>query len=296
MNTVHRLLDEAFAGVEVTPELADLKEEMRADLMARAADLEAGGISPGDAAQRAFDELGDVPAVIAEVAGQDPSATTGPPTHSQLMAANKVRPKPAYVVSVVVASVVGAALVTLAALGLADVLSLATGAILGWLAGAALAVGWIVGASLVQETTTNHPMPPARALGYGAASTLAAFGLGLVAVVVFGDLEAWAYALAGLALVVAAAVFAGLGATQTNRKKAWVRELHRASLEHDRFEQDPAAAARFGIYTVVIWVLAFLAFVILGFTAGWLWALLSFVAAVAVTMLVLARMLFADRA
>ena len=38
---VHRLLDEAFAGVLMTPDLQDLKEEMRANLVARTGEIEA---------------------------------------------------------------------------------------------------------------------------------------------------------------------------------------------------------------------------------------------------------------
>ena len=40
------------------------------------------------------------------------------------------------------------------------------------------AVAWIVGDSLVQETTTNHPMPSGRAAGYAVASFLTVYGLG----------------------------------------------------------------------------------------------------------------------
>ena len=40
MNTdIHRLLDEAFAGVEMTPDAQDLKEEVRANLLERVAEL-----------------------------------------------------------------------------------------------------------------------------------------------------------------------------------------------------------------------------------------------------------------
>ena len=34
---IHRLLDEAFAGIEMTPDAQDLKEEVRANLVARTA-------------------------------------------------------------------------------------------------------------------------------------------------------------------------------------------------------------------------------------------------------------------
>ena len=62
MNTdIHRLLDEAFAGVDMTPDAQDLKEEVRANLVARTAELEAAGKSSSDAARDAIAELGDVP-------------------------------------------------------------------------------------------------------------------------------------------------------------------------------------------------------------------------------------------
>ena len=59
MNTdIHRLLDEAFQGVEMTPDAQDLKEEVRANLVARTAELEAAGAAsrrrrpPGDRGAR----------------------------------------------------------------------------------------------------------------------------------------------------------------------------------------------------------------------------------------------------
>ena len=61
---IHRLLDEAFAGIELTPETQDLKEEIRDNLLFRVAELEASGIEPSDAARRAIAELGDLRALV----------------------------------------------------------------------------------------------------------------------------------------------------------------------------------------------------------------------------------------
>jgi hypothetical protein len=52
---IHRLLDEAFAGVEMNPERRDLKEEMRANLVARVAELQSSELARGAAARRAID-------------------------------------------------------------------------------------------------------------------------------------------------------------------------------------------------------------------------------------------------
>ena len=84
---IHRLLDEAFTGIAVTPDIQDLKEEMRGNLVARAAELEAAGEAPEEAARRALAEVGDVRAVIDEMAQ---SGAPAAPWHR-----HRVRPRPA---------------------------------------------------------------------------------------------------------------------------------------------------------------------------------------------------------
>jgi fatty acid desaturase len=91
-------------------------------------------------------------------------------------------------------------------------------------------------------------------------------------------------------------LFAFLGATQTNRHKAWMkREQENAVAVGNRFTEEPETAARFGIYTVVIWLVTFAVIAVLVFTVGWWWAPLAFAGGFAVMMLVLARMLFATK-
>ena len=60
----------------------------------------------------------------------------------------------------------------------------------------------------------------------------------------------------------------------------------------DRFSQDPIAAARFGIYTVIIWVVAITLFIVLSIAVGFVWSWLALVAGLVVFFLVLTRMLF----
>ncbi|GAB2474591.1 permease prefix domain 1-containing protein [Xylanimonas ulmi] len=315
MTTVHRLLDEAFAGVPQSPEVADLKEEMRAGLLDRAAELEASGLSADDAARRAVAELGDVGALVAEVSGAsagrrgaadpapdtapDPVADEGSPAWAvaeRLRALHHVRPRPSFVVSVTLAALVAAGAVAALALVLAGVLALTgTAATFGLSALAAIAAGWIVGSSLRQETTRNHPVPAGRAAGYGTATALAVAGGGVVTTSLLdADLDAGAaWPLGGAVLLVLGALaLTWLGVTQTNRTKAWAREAARAHHGDDRFSQDPAAAARFGMYTAVIWVMAFVVTAVLGVVWTWRWSWLTLVAAWAVTMLLLAQMLF----
>ncbi|MEV4702293.1 permease prefix domain 1-containing protein [Actinoplanes sp. NPDC049316] len=283
---VHRLLDEAFAGVEMGPDQQDLKEEMRGNLVARVTELTATGMAEPAAARRALDELGDVRAILdATESRPGPGEAAWQPP--------RVRPNPAFAVRTVVLSAVAATGLLVLVLA-ATVVDVPLAAQIVAVAFVALAAGAITADALRQETTTNHPVPPARAAGYGTATLLATTGLG----------AAWLYLrdaglpwlVAGALLVVASAVlFTYLGATQTNRHKAWVLR-QQAPYGSDRFTEDPAAAARFGIYTVTVWLVAAAAFVALTLTAGWEWSWLAVVGGFVAMTVLIARMLFAPKA
>jgi hypothetical protein len=280
---IHRLLDEAFAGIAVTPELQDLKEEMRANLVVRVTELEATGLSTEDAAGRAIRELGDIRSLVDDL---ETPGREAPP-----WVRHRVRPKPSYVVRTVVQSVVGVAALTalvLPAVGVAVPIGwqIAAGVVVAMLAGV------IVADALRQETTTNYPVPVARALGYGGATVLALVGAGSAALWLRDQPVAWLVG-GGLTVLLSVVGFTYLGATQTNRHKAWVVRLQTSQQRAgDRFTDDPAAAARFGLYTATIWLVAIAAFAVLSFTVGWAWSWLALLAGVVVMMMTLARMLF----
>jgi MFS family permease len=309
LNTsVHRLLDEAFLGVHMTPEAQDLKEEMRGNLLARTAELEASGVTGEAAARRAIEELGDVRTLMADEAVSDGAVavgtgscgTPGPGgtgTTADVHARHRVRRRPGFVVGVVAAAFVGVGTLIAAVLGGAGVIGVPLQSVVALLLVSALAVGWIVASSLAQETTTNHPMPRRRASLFGAATALVVLGVTLGAesarLAALMGLEPAILAAGIVALVAGVVLFAWLGATQTNRRKLWALEEERRSAEAgNRFERDPAAAARFGIYTAVVWGLTGAAVLIVGTTAGWYWVWLPGVVGWAVFMLMLATMLF----
>ena len=283
--SIHRLLDEAFAGIEPTADVQDLKEEIRFNLSARADELERSGLSPADAARRAVEELGDVRELVAEVhEGQD--ATRGAlPDHLRY----RVRPRPSFVVRTVVLSLVALAGLTVIVL---DAFGLVPAAI-GWLwavvAAIALTIGVVTADALRQETTTNYPLPTRRAIGFGGGTGLILAGLGVGWLVVQGLELSW-LVLAALLAVGGIVLLSYLGATKTNRHKPWV--LHQTADFEDRFTQDPVSAARFGIYTAAIWVVAFTVFVVLSFTVGWAWSWLALVGGFVLMLTLLARMLF----
>ena len=53
----------------------------------------------------------------------------------------------------------------------------------------------------------------------------------------------------------------------------------------NRFEEEPETAARFGIYTAVIWTVTFAVVIVLVFTVGWWWAPLAFIGGFAVMLI-----------
>lgn len=314
MNTsVHRLLDDAFAGLPASPDVQDLKEEIRANLLDRVAELTAAGTAPEEAARRAVDELGDVRALANETANETDETTgeafgqdEGTAVTQRATSAATARHRPPvarrYVAGVVVAAVV-VLLLALTPLAAVPMLQADGGdhddavLVLLLLVAPFLSVpaaGWIVAASLMRETATNYGMPRRRAVAYSAASALVVTALvaGLVGYGFFARASV-VFQIAVPLLVAGGAWFAYLVATQTNRHKPWVLEQARAHAQvGNRFEENPATAARFGIYTIVLWSLVAAAFLVLGFTAGWLWALLAPLVGVAAFMLMLARMLF----
>jgi hypothetical protein len=288
---IHRYLDEAFADIPRTPESADLKEELRGSLQSRVNELEAAGTTPEVAAAKAIRELGPIRDILSELGESEPAATPSQ-TAVRLMALNRVKPSPFYVVRTVVLALLLTAGTTVVALGATHVLdlSIASLAIIAILSGAI--VGVITVDALVHETSQHYPMPGGRAVGFGAAGFAGFVGLSFVGLFLGNVEELWLL-VTGCVLAFASLVaFISLGVTQTNRMKPWVKDMQKAFAIEDRFSSDPAAAARFGIYTVVIWVIAIGVFIGLTIVVGFAWSWIALVVGLAVFMLVLARMLF----
>ena len=283
-DNIHRYLDEAFADIQRTPESADLKEEIRGNLPARVTELESTGTSPAAAAAKAIDD------------GDGKSASNSAETAVKLIALNRVKSSPVYVVRTVLLSLLLAGGVTIVAvgsilggLGIAPAWLVYALPVEAVLSGAFLGV--IVGDALSHETSHHYPVQPQRAFGFGLAAFAGLTGLGFVGGW-FANPVLWML-LTGCVLALASIIaFVALGVTQTNRQKPWVKDLNRAYAVEDRFSQDPAAAARFGLCTVVIWVLAFAAFIAVSIAIGFAWSWLALLAGLAVFFLVLARMLF----
>ena len=286
---LHRLLDEAFAPYPVTTETLDLKQEVRGNLTARAAELVAGGSTPVDAARRAIAELGDVGILLGETPTDAPLATESWVAEQRR---NRVRPKPAYALrTALLAGVLAVVILVLkfevfGLLAVAPVLSIAAIPV------AAALVGWIVFDALRQETTQNYPFSRPTAIAFGVAAALLTVGVGSVVQVVLKPDLLWML-VAGGAVVAAIVLFTYLGVTSTNRRKPWaLRLMNGQGNVPNAFDNDQATAARFGIYTAGIFTVALAVFIVLTVTIGWGWSWLAIVGGFVLMLLVLARMLF----
>ena len=186
MSDIHRLLDEAFVGVTMTPELQDLKEELRGNLMARAAELQSRGADAATAATTSVAELGDIHELIAEVGGapsagsaagatgratgRATSGATAGATAAEALRLHRVKPQPAFVVRATLLSILIAVAAVFLVLFAFDLLGkgLNAGAATSIVFG--LAIASLVTAGLVQETAQRYRMPGFRAFGYGLAA------------------------------------------------------------------------------------------------------------------------------
>jgi len=311
-STIHRYLDGVFANIPLTPDAQDLKEEIRGNLAARVAELEATGVDATAASRKAIKELGDIDEIIAQLGADEAEAPqpgsggggSGRPGVASVRSSttsaylrNKVRPRPGFVARTVLlslATVVGAVAYIIALVGGDSSWVLSAGAAACVVA---IPIGLLVADSLVQETTSNHPLPAWRAVGYGVSTSAILGGLALLGLYAAASPRGAWLVMAGVPLVVVAIVaYSYLGATQTNRKKAWARVV-----EHDivanaqpanRLEEDPVAAARFGIYSGILWITAIGAFIVLSIQIGFAWSWVAFFAALLIQMAMVASMVF----
>lgn len=293
IDDIHRLLDLTFAGVQITPDVQDLKEEIRTNLLVRVAELEAAGQSRADASRHAIAQLGDMRELFDGLPSSPAASSLG---WNAAVQRHRVRHKAAFVVGLVVAALASTIGLVLATLGATGVLALPTGVIVAFTGIAANGLAWIIGDWLAHETTTNHPMPATRASGYFLAAFLASYALGLGGLVALGALPVWTVVFATLGAVVAIVVFAFLRATQTNRQKVWVREFRGEQPDMlSRFHEEPETVTRLGLYTMAIWVVGLAAFVVLGVTTSWAWSWLALLGGLVIMMITLARMMFGPR-
>ena len=279
-------VDRLFADYEDTPRIRDFKEEIIGNLRERVKDFMSKGLGEEEAFDRATAELGDITAIADDLGKKKRNEAIGQMYINAKVPFSKK-------------TAAGLALATgllLMGLGLA-VLNYFTEPsdllyyyISVFLLADAFALFTYFG--LTQESISNYAMKSRRALMYGIIVFVGVLGEGIAIVsYFFSDMELPMVLGIEFALVfpaVCALVF--LAATESDRKKPWVKAFTEFEVECEMlFEHtvDPDKAARFGVFSGGLWILAVAVFIMVGLAYDWWYALLVFLfAAAAQTMMV----------
>ena len=281
-------VDRLFADYEDTPEIEDFKEEITTNLKERIKELMTKGLGEDAAFDKAIAELGDISAIADDVGRKKRNEAIG----QMYMKAKAPMPKRT------AGGLAAASGLLLFSAGLSLF------AFFGETAGpaayyiSAVLLSFACGAytyfGLTLETAAHYAMKKSRALAYGAVCIAAFLGAGLAVVSflfeVFEMSVALGIKIAFILPAVCALIF--LLATEPKRQKPWLKAMVEREIENSmRFHQDivdPVKAAKFGVASGGLWILAIAIYITLGIIFGWLYALLVFPFALAIQVFMVA--------
>jgi MFS family permease len=295
-------VDSLFRDYDETEALAEFKEELQGNLEAKIASLVKKGMGEDEAFKKASAELGDISALAEEI-----SLKKKREVFEEMYLDIKQYMSRGRIAAYVIFGVVFAFGVIAALLAFFGARGVPAGAFAGqgfgpWRAGeyrhdlagafgalmpfvTAAVAGWTF-LGLTQESAAAYPMKKKRAAWYAVAAGLIAFGVLLFPVTYFGA-GPYEGLIGGIASLIPFALSGGgllafLVLSEKDRLKPWMRE--RVSKEMQKnFEMfsDPETAARFGMFSGAIWILALAVFLLLGFLIGFKYSWLTFVFATA---------------
>ncbi|MCL2814980.1 MAG: permease prefix domain 1-containing protein [Oscillospiraceae bacterium] len=275
-------VDRLFADYEDTPEIRDFKEEIAGNLKERVKELLSKGLDEEKAFERAAAELGDITAIADDVGKKKRNETI-----SQMYMGAKVPLTKKTAAGITAAS---GLLMLGAGLALITFLRKTGNAQPYYISAAMLSVAFGLYAyfGLTQETAAHYPMKSGRALAYGGVWLIGFLVAGLCFVsFVFDGFEMSAALGIKMALIlpaVCALIF--LLATETKRRKPWLKAMIEHEIENSvKFQTDmvdPMRAARFGVASGGLWILAIAVFITLGVIISWQYSWLVFLFALAV--------------
>jgi len=282
-------VDRLFADYENTPEICDFKEEIAANLKERIKELVSNGIDEEKAFERATAELGDITAIADDVGKKKRNEAIGQMYMGAKVPLTKKTAAGLTVASGLLLLSVGMMLITFFGNRESSLISYISAVLL------ALACGLYTYFGLTQETTAHYPMKKGRAAAYGIVCFLGVLGAGLAVVSFF--LNGWEMS-KSLMLKIALLLPAICGlifllATESKRQKPWLKAMVEsyvadfpASFYKHQDLVDPIKAAKFGVRSGGLWVLAIAVFITLGIIIGWQfsWIVFLFAAAIQVFM------------
>jgi hypothetical protein len=290
-------VDSLFAGDEETKTLADFKEELLANLGAKIESLVKNGMDETAAFAKASAELGDVSALADELSLKKRKEVF----EEVYMDIRKYMTAPRVAGYVIFGVLAFFGLLTGGMAYFSSRHIIATerwvsltalfGAMMPFLTAAIVGFTFL---GVTQETAAAYPIPKKRAAWYAAAAGLIAFGITVAPITFFAIRSTGEpVELAGSLGVLLVFMLPGIGLlaflvlTEKNRLKPWVTEMTAGAIRREMaLWNDPAVAARFGMFSGAIWIFAAGFFILLGFLIGFKFSWLVFVFAVAVQLLV----------
>jgi hypothetical protein len=284
-----------FAGYEETQALAEFKEELLANLNAKIESLEKNGMDAGAAFSKASAELGDVSALADELSLKKRKEVFEEVYMDirRYMTAPRVAGYVIFGVLAFFGLLTGCMAYFSSRQLISTELSLTAlfGAMMPFLTAAVTGFTFL---GVTQETAAVYPLKKKRAAWYAAAAGLITFGITAAPITFFairstgGQVEVTgslgvllAFMLPGIGLL------AFLVLTEKNRLKPWAGEMAAGAMQREMaLWNDPAVAARFGMFSGAIWIFAMGIFFALGFLIGFRFSWLAFVFAIALQLLV----------
>jgi MFS family permease len=292
-------VDRLFAEYEDTPEIRDFKEEIAANLKERVKELISKGLDEEKAFDQATAELGDITAIADDVGKKRRNEAIG-----QMYMGAKVPLTKRTAIGLAFASGllmlgVGSALITFFSDNVFIWPYYLTAVLLP------LALGMYTYFGLTQETAAHYPMKNKRALAYGIVCLIGflSTGLAVVSFLAGGFAISVAIGVKMSLILPAICVLIFLLATESKRQKPWLKAFEydlRMKIEYEvghKIENslnwhmnmvDPVKAAKFGVNSGGLWILAIAIFATLGFIIGWQYAWLIFPFALAIQVFMVA--------
>ena len=320
----HDYVKSLFRDYEETEALRDFMEEIQSNLEERTASLLKKGLTEEEAFSRASSELGDIGAIADEMSLKRrqevyKDAYLG---MQQYMTPRRVA---SYVIFGVVL-IFGLIISLITFLSVKKVLPVmvwttSLGSLLPFFV---TSVAGFTFLGLTQETAALYPVSRKRAAWYTVAASLISFGLILFPISYFAVSEGGELAsslldwepisappldfepVSGMVLsslssnwqlvpalgVLIPFLIPGIGIlvylclTEKSRLKPWAKDHYKEMYTNPEFWQDPAQAARFGLFSGAIWIFAVGLFIALGITIGFKFSWLVFIFAVALQLLI----------
>jgi hypothetical protein len=304
-----------FKGYEETTALADFKEELLANMNAKIENFIIKGMDKDAAFTKASAELGDVSSLADEL-----SLKKRKEVFEEVYMDLRMYMPPKRVAGYVVFGILAFFGITAAVIAYFTIKNVAFlsgtsldltsffGAMMPFLTAAAIGFTFL---GVTQETASMLPVSRKRGAWYAVAAGLICFGLFTMPIAYFSikfannivnDVLAFDIPVENPEIVPAIGVLIPfvlpgigilvfLGLTEKDRLKPWAKNLHTKVVEGEMaIWNDPAKAARFGMFSGAIWIFAVGIFIVLGFLIGFKFSWPVFIFATAFQLVIQGRM------